>query len=68
MSLRDQQAAYTYLVSLSAVRYMIDSFGVYRVRSVLDELAAGADASKALAAGIALSSEEFERGWKKSLE
>jgi Tfp pilus assembly protein PilF len=68
MGLRDQQAAYTYLVSLSAVRYMIDSFGLYRVRSVLDELAAGADASKALAVGIALSSEEFERGWKKSLE
>ena len=68
MGLRDEQAAYTYLVSLSAVRYMIDSFGLYRVRSVLDELAAGADASKALAAGIALSSEEFERGWKKSLE
>src|SRR5512147_638152 len=62
------RAAYTYLVSLSAVRYMIDSFGLYRVRYVLDELASGADAGKALAAGLALSSEEFERGWKRSLE
>ncbi|HEX9113691.1 MAG TPA: tetratricopeptide repeat protein [Nitrospirota bacterium] len=62
------RAAHTYLVSLSAVRYMIDSFGLYRVRYVLDELASGADAGKALAAGLALSSEEFERGWKKSLE
>jgi Peptidase MA superfamily len=68
MGLGNDQAATAYLVSLSAVRYMIDSFGIYRVRAVLDELAAGADASKALATGIALSSEEFERGWKKSLE
>jgi tetratricopeptide (TPR) repeat protein len=62
------QAAYTYLVSLSAVRYMIDEFGIYRVRYVLDELAAGADPRKALAAGLALSGDEFERGWKRSLE
>jgi hypothetical protein len=62
------RAAHTYLVSLSAVRYMIDSFGLYRVRYVLDELAAGADSGKALAAGLALSSEEFERGWRRSLE
>lgn len=68
MGLSSGQAATAYLVSLSAVRYMVDSFGIYRVRAVLDELAAGADASKALATGIALSSEEFERGWKKSLE
>jgi Tfp pilus assembly protein PilF len=68
MGLRDDQAVYTYLVSLSAVRYMIDSFGVYRVRSVLDELAAGADTSKALTTGLSLSAEEFERGWKRSLE
>ena len=68
MGLGNDQAATAYLVSLSAVRYMIDSFGIYRVRAVLDELAAGADAGKALATGISLSSEEFERGWKKSLE
>jgi tetratricopeptide (TPR) repeat protein len=67
-SLGADQAAYTYLVSLSAVRYMIDSFGLYRVRSVLDELAAGMEPGKALASGIALSPEEFERGWKRSLE
>jgi hypothetical protein len=47
---------------------MIDTFGMYRVKSVLDELAAGADTSKAIGNGIALSYEEFERGWKRSLE
>lgn len=68
VSMGADRATYAYLVSLSAVRYMIDSFGLYRVRSVLDELAAGADADKALAAGLALSSGEFERGWRRSLE
>ncbi len=62
------QAAFTYLVSLSAVRYMIDSFGLYRVKYVLEELAAGADVNKALTTGLALSSDEFERGWKRALE
>lgn len=51
-----------------SVRYMIDSFGMYRVKSVLDELAKGADTGKALSNGVMLSYEEFERGWKSSLE
>ena len=62
------QAIFTYLVSLSSVRYMIDSFGIYRVKNVLDELAAGADTGKAISSGIMLSYEEFQRGWKRSLE
>jgi len=62
------QAQSAYLFSLSSVRYMIDSFGIYRLKDVLDELAKGADANKALTRGIMLSYEEFERGWKRSLE
>ncbi len=62
------QAAYAYLVSLSSVRYMVDSFGMYRVKSVLDELGNNANISKAISSGILISYEEFERGWKRSLE
>lgn len=62
------QAVFVYLLSLSSVRYMIDSFGLYRVKSVLDELALGADTGKAISSGIMLSYEEFQRGWKRSLE
>jgi tetratricopeptide (TPR) repeat protein len=68
MGLSGGQAMYAYLFSLSSVRYMIDTFGMYRVKSVLDELAKGADTGKAISSGIMLSYEEFERGWKRSLE
>ena len=68
MGLGGGQAAYAYLVSLSSVRYMIDSFGMYRVKSVLDELGNNANIGKAISSGILISYEEFERGWKRSLE
>ncbi len=68
MGLGGNQAMLAYLFSLSSVRYMIDSFGLYRARGILDELAAGADTGKAVSSGIMLSYEEFERGWKRSLE
>jgi Tfp pilus assembly protein PilF len=68
LGLNGDQALYAYLFSLSSVRHMIDEYGIYRVKAVLDELAAGADAEKAISNGLTLSYEEFERGWKKSLE
>jgi len=68
MGLGGGQAAYAYLFSLSSVSYMIDSFGLYRVKGVLDELAKGVDTNKALSSGIMLSYEELDRGWKRSLE
>jgi tetratricopeptide (TPR) repeat protein len=68
MGLNNNQASYAYLFSLSSVRYMIDTFGMYRVKSVLDELAAGADVAKAIGNGTTLSYEELDRGWKRSLE
>ena len=68
MGLNGSRAQLAYLISLSSVRYMIDTFGLYRVKGVLDELARGADTNGALSRGIMLSYEEFERGWKRSLE
>jgi tetratricopeptide (TPR) repeat protein len=62
------QAQSAYLLSLSSVRYMIDSFGIYRIKDVLVELARGADTGKAINNGIMISYEEFERGWQRSLE
>ena len=68
MGLGNTQAMYAYTFSLSAVRYMVDSFGMYRVKTVLEELGKGADTGKAVSSGIMISYEEFERGWKRSLE
>ncbi len=66
--LNADQARLAYLFSLSSVRYLIDNFGMYRAKAVLDELSAGADIRKAVGSGVTLSYEEFERGWKASLE
>jgi hypothetical protein len=41
---------------------------MYRVKAVLEELAAGGDMSRAISSGITLSYEELDRGWKHSLE
>jgi hypothetical protein len=47
---------------------MVDSFGMYRVKAVLENLSAGGDTGRAIDSSIMLSYEEFERGWKRSLE
>ena len=61
-------AGTAYLLSLSAVRYLIDTYGMYRVKDVLDGLGEGAGTAKAINAGLALSYEEFEERWKSSLQ
>jgi hypothetical protein len=68
MGLGSGQAQSAYLLSLSSVRFMIGSFGMYRVKAVLDELARGADTGKAIGISITLSYEEFQRVWQRSLE
>jgi tetratricopeptide (TPR) repeat protein len=68
MGLDNAQAQHAYLFSFSSVRYLVESFGMYRVKTVLEELGKGADTGKALSSGIMISYEEFERGWKRSLE
>lgn len=68
MGMDTAHAGQAYALSLSAVRYIVESAGMYRIRYVLDELASGANASKALGNGLTLSPEELERGWRQSLE
>ena len=68
LGLSGPQASYAYLISLSAVNHMIDRYGMYRVKIVLEELSAGADPSRAVNNALLISLQEFERGWKRSLE
>ena len=68
MGLSGAQATTAYLISLSAVRHMIDQYGIYRVKIMLDELGAGADPGRAISNALLISHEDFERGWKRSLE
>lgn len=67
-SFSGKQAVFAYTLSLSSVRYMIDTFGLYRVRIILDELGAGSELGKAIERGLLISYVDFERGWKRSLE
>jgi len=68
MGMGSGQAEYAYLISLSAVRYMLEEYKMYRVKMLLEELAKGADMAKAINIGLTISYEDFERGWKRSLE
>jgi tetratricopeptide (TPR) repeat protein len=68
MGLNGPQATYAYLVSLSVVRHMVDRFGMYRVKMVLEEFAAGADPTTAINNALLVSYADFERGWRRSLE
>jgi len=66
--LNGKQARFAYLLSLSAVNYLIDTIGLYRVEDILNDLAAGADAGKAISKEGLLTYEEFDDGWKQSLQ
>jgi tetratricopeptide (TPR) repeat protein len=68
MGLSGGQASAAYLLSLSVVRHIVDQYGMYRARMMLDELAGGADTPKAVNNALLVSYEEFEQGWKRSLE
>ncbi len=68
IGLGSKQAAIAYLFSLSSVQYMVDSFGMYRVKAVLEGLAADGDIGRAINSGMTISYEELDRGWKRSLE
>jgi hypothetical protein len=68
LGLEGDRAREAYIMSLSAVRYMVDSFGMYRVKTILERLAAGDNIRKACETGLMISYDEFERGWKRSLE
>lgn len=68
LGLSGPQASYAYLISLSAVRHMVDRYGMYRVKMVLEEMSAGADSSRAINNALLISLQDFELGWKRSLE
>lgn len=68
MGLSGNQAAFAYTFSLSAVRYLVDTYGMYRIKILLEELGHGADIAKAVNASMLISYEELERGWRSSFE
>jgi tetratricopeptide (TPR) repeat protein len=67
-NLSAQQAKMAYIISLSAVEYMIDRYGMMRVRNLLQDLAKGNDTAIAIDSALYVSYEQFEKDWRKSIE
>lgn len=68
MGLGSGLAENAYVFSLSAVRYIVDDFRLYRIKMILDELASGADTGNAISNSLMVPYEELERAWRKTLE
>ena len=67
-NLSAEQAKLAYGISLSAVEYMIDRYGMLRVRNLLQDLAKYPDTATAIDNALYVSYEQFERDWRKSIE
>jgi tetratricopeptide (TPR) repeat protein len=67
-NLSAQQARLAYAISLSAMEYMIDRYGMISVRNLLLELAKGPDTATAIDKALYVSYEQFEREWRQSIE
>jgi tetratricopeptide (TPR) repeat protein len=67
-NLSAQQARLAYAISLSAMEYMIDRYGMIGVRNLLLELAKGPDMATAIDNALGTSYEQFEKEWRQSIE
>jgi hypothetical protein len=65
--LSPQQAMVAYLEGNSATRYLIDRYGMERVRDVLAKMATGQSFASAFADRVFISYEDFQRHWVESL-
>lgn len=68
LGLNKNQANIFYLESLSAVSYMIDRYGLYRVKELLLELSKGNSIDASFKSALYLSYKEFETDWKRTVE
>ena len=67
MKLDSRQAHVAYLLSLSAVEYMIEEFGRSSVIWILEHLGEGESLNDAMRNSIYLSYQDFEEGWRLSV-
>ncbi len=68
LGLNKNQAELVYTESLSAVNYMIERYGTYRVKEILLELSRGNSIDESFRSAIHTSYKEFESDWLKSME
>jgi tetratricopeptide (TPR) repeat protein len=68
MSFSDDRAALAYAESYSATRYLIDRYGLYRIRELLALLSVQSEFNKAFEDRLFTAYSEFERDWSRQIE
>ncbi|MCK4739855.1 MAG: hypothetical protein KAT46_07890 [Deltaproteobacteria bacterium] len=61
------EAELAYALSLSATEYIINEFGLFSVRSILERLGKGQSLERAVSGSIYISYDNFEESWLASL-
>ena len=64
----DRERSLAYIESLSAVKFMYDTYGQDKVKGVLASFKEGSTADDALKKGLGVTLEQFETRWKNALK
>lgn len=67
MNMEESKAALVYAESYSAVDYLIDKYGIFRVKSLLEELSGRRNFKEAFKDLFFLSYDEFQSSWERSI-
>jgi tetratricopeptide (TPR) repeat protein len=67
LRLNKYQADIAYSESLSAVSYMVERYGLYRVKDLLIELSKGSSIDDSFRSSLYIPYKEFEKDWMKTL-
>lgn len=62
MGLSDKQASLAYAESYLAVRYLVEKYGIYSIKRLLEELSAHGDTAKVLKDTLYLSYDDLQKG------
>ena len=68
MGLNGAQAAIAYEESLSAVSFLVDEFGMWRVKMLLEDLASKGNIDEAIGSALLISYDTFQSRWEASLQ
>jgi tetratricopeptide (TPR) repeat protein len=68
MGFNNIQAAIAYDESLSAVAFLVDEFGIWRLKMLLEELARQGNMDEAMRSALLISYDQFQSRWHASLE
>ncbi len=67
MDIEESRVPIIYAESYSAVDYLIDRYGIFRVKTLLEELSGGREFKEAFKDLFFISYDEFQSAWEKSI-